>query len=125
MNWTKRRTLISAAVVVVALLAIWFIAIRGSGAEVARWRLDPSFTPAPESTNIPLLVSEAGCSSGRPVTGRTELSVRYSDSAVTIDIRVRPLEGNQTCPAIESPFAVQLREPLGQRALADANARTP
>ena len=124
-NWTRHRTLIAAAVVVVALLAIWFIAGRGSGAEAARWRLDPSFTPAPESTSIPLLVQEAACASGRSATGRIELSVRYSDTAVTIDIRVQPLDGDQTCQAIETPLSVQLREPLGQRALVDANARTP
>jgi hypothetical protein len=124
----RLREATAAAVVVVALLAIWFtwfIASRGSGAEAARWRLDPSFTPAPESTNIPLLVQEAACASGRLATERIELSVRYSDSAVTIDIRVRPLDGDQSCQAIETPFSVQLREPLGQRALVDANARTP
>jgi hypothetical protein len=125
MNWSRRRTLIAAAVVVVALLAFWFIASRGSGAEAARWRLAPSFSPAPESTDIPLLVQEAACASGRPATGRIELDVRYSDSAVTIDIRVRPLGGDQSCQAIETPLSVQLREPLGQRALIDANARTP
>ncbi len=125
MNWTRRTALISAAVVVVALLGFWFIASRWSGAEAARWRLDPSFTPAPESTEIPLLVQEAACASGTPATGRIELSVRYSDSAVTIDVRVRPLGGEQACQAIETPLSVQLREPLGQRALVDANARTP
>lgn len=124
-NWTRRRTVISVAVVVVALLAIWFIANRGSGAEPARWRLDPSFTAAPESTEIPLLVQEAACASGTPATGRIELNVRYSASEVTIDIRVKPMGGDQSCQAVETPYSVQLREPLGQRELVDANARTP
>ena len=124
MNWTGRRTVISVAVVV-ALLAIWFIANREPGAEAARWRLDPSFTHAPESTDIPLLVQEAACASGTPATGRIDLSVRYSAAAVTIDIRVRPLVGDQSCQAVETPYSVQLREPLGQRELVDANARMP
>ena len=124
-NWTRLRTSIFVAAAVVALLAIWFIANRGSDAGAARWRLDPSFTPAPESTDIPVLVQEAACASGTPATGRIELSVRYSDSAVTIDIQVRPLGGDQSCQAIETPYSVQLREPLGQRELVDANAPTP
>ena len=124
MSWTGRGTIISVAVVV-ALLAILFMANREPGAEAARWRLDPSFTPAPESAEIPLLVQEAACASGTPATERIELSVRYSASEVTIDIRVRPMGGDQSCQAIETPYSVQLREPLGQRELVDANARTP
>ena len=86
MNDQRRVLIVATAVVVAALVTTWFVAGRGSGAEAATWRLDPSFTPSPESTNIPLLVWEAGCSSGRPVTGRTDLSVRYTDAAVTIDM---------------------------------------
>ena len=124
-KWTRRRTVVSAAVVV-ALLATWFIVSRGSDAEAARWRIDPSFTPAPQSTEIPVLVEEAACASGKPATGRIELNVKYSDSEVTIDIRVRPLDGDHhTCQGVDTPYSVHLREPLGQRELVDANARTP
>lgn len=111
--------------VLVALLAFWLIAGRGSGAEAATWRLDPSFTPSPEANEIPVRVQESDCASGKSAIGRIELNVRYSSSAVTIGIRVRSLGGARTCQAVETPYTVKLKEPLGNRVLIDANARTP
>ena len=49
----------------------------------------------------------------------------YSTSAVIIDIAVETLGGDQSCQAIETPYTARLRELLGERALVDANARTP
>lgn len=72
-----------------------------------------------------MLVQEPGCASGRPATDRIVLNVSYSASAVTIDIEVEPLSGDQSCQAVDTPYVVQLREPLGERELIDANARTP
>lgn len=115
---------LAALVVVISCLGIWLIANR-STADDARWRLEESFIPKASSTEIPVRVSEAACASGTPATGRMEIKVSYSPSAVTIDIKVEPLKGDQSCVGVETPYTVKLREPLGERELVDANARTP
>lgn len=118
------RLVLGAIVVVVASFAI-AVTLSRSSAEAARWRLDISFVPQPSSTEIPILISEAACASGRPTTGRTKIDIDYSGSAVTIGIKVKPLGGDQSCQAVETPYVAQLREPLGARVLLGANAPTP
>ena len=128
MRWRTlngERTLLTAAVAAVVLFALWLVASRGPGAEAAQWRLDPTVTPRPDSTEIAVLVQEATCASGSLATDRIEIDVSYTSSAVVIDISVRPLDGAHTCQGIETPYTVRLREPLGDRELLDANARTP
>jgi hypothetical protein len=93
--------------------------------EAARWRLDTKVAITPASTKIPVLLIESSCASGQPASGRIATSISYSLAAVTIDIRVRPLGGSQSCQAVTTPYVVALREPLGNRVLKDANARTP
>ncbi len=110
------------AAVVVAELTIWFVSSREPSAHDATWRVDPSFTPQATSVEILVRVQEATCSSGKPATGRIKVDVSYSASAVTIDISVKPLDGDNTCQAVETLYAVRLREPLGDRELVDANS---
>ena len=124
-NPTWPRVLLGAIVIVVAAFAIAAMVNGYSRAEIASWRLDPSFAPRASSTEIPILVLEAACASGRPTTGRMEVEVAYSASSVTIGIKVKPLGGDQDCQAVQTPYVVGLREPLGDRELVDANARTP
>jgi hypothetical protein len=93
--------------------------------EAARWRLENTAAVAPASTKIPVLVMESACASGQFATGRIVTSIAYSPDAVTIDIRVRPLGGAQTCQGVTTPYVVTLREPLGTRQLKDANAHRP
>jgi len=116
---------VGAIVIVVAAFAIAAMVNGYSRAEIASWRLDPSFAPRASSTEIPILVFEAACASGRPTTGRMEVEVAYSASSVTIGIKVKPLGGDQDCQAVQTRYVVGLREPLGDRELVDANARTP
>jgi hypothetical protein len=121
-----RRAVVGAVAVVSALLVLGLVidAVRNR-AEDATWHVDPAAKLGPESTAIPLLVMESACASGMPAGDRVVQRVSYAASAVTIDIRVKPLGGAQRCQAVLSPYTVQLREPLGDRKLVDANARTP
>lgn len=119
-----RRKLCGAVAVALLLVGAWWFVSRGPRPEAAQWVLDPSFTPAPDATRIPVLVQEAACASGQPATGRLHVHVRYSSAQVTIDVRVTPLLGSGTCQAVVTPLVVNLREPLGTRTLVDANSRS-
>ena len=110
--------------------SILLLALAGAGAGVAgcdaalaqaTWRVDPAAHIEASSEKIPVLVREAGCASGVTVTDRIVSRVSYSADVVTIDIRAKRLSGNQTCQSVESPFVVELREPLGGRQLRDRN----
>lgn len=72
---------------------------------------------------IPILVFETACSSGAPTMGRMEVDVAYMRDVVSIDVQVTPLGGDQECLLVPTPYAVELREALGDRVLIDANAR--
>ncbi len=117
--------LLGAIVFAVVAAAIAVVVAAWPRAEDAEWRLDPSFAPRPSSTEIPIVVREQACASGALATDRMEVDVAYSASVVAIGITVKPLGGDQDCQGVETPYVVQLREPLGDRELVDANARTP
>ena len=92
----------------------------------ASWRVDPTATLSPESEEIPILVMEADCTSGRLATGRIVAKVTYTTESIIIDIKVNPLgKGDYECQAVETPYLVELNEPLGERDLVDPNAPTP
>jgi len=94
--------------------------------EPASWRVDPAATLSPESEEIPILVMEADCTSGRLATGRIVAKVTYTTESIIIDIKVNPLgEGDYSCEGVETPYLVVLNEPLGERDLVDPNAPTP
>jgi hypothetical protein len=94
-------------------------------AEPATWQVDPSFVPQADSTQIPILVFERACSSGTPTTGRMQVDIAYTPTAVTIGIDVTPLGGDQDCVLVPTSYVVELDEPLGGRQLVDANAAVP
>ena len=74
-----------------------------------------------ESLNLPILVSERQCASGRSAEGRVRLSVTETDDTVEIAALVVPRLGGQSCPANPAtPAVVELAGPLGDRALVGA-----
>lgn len=96
----------------------------------AQWAIDPAARLTPEATEIPLLVGEVSCASGRSAEGRIDVDVEYGEDVVVITARVRPLPGGQECPGNPpTPFVVSLDEPLGDRELVngaeDEIARRP
>lgn len=123
-KWPRRRLALGGAALLVVIFAIGVMLSRRS-TEPAQWRIDNAFEVQSSSTEIPILITEADCASGRLATDRIHVDIDYSESAVTIDIRVKPLGGSQSCQAVETPFVVRLREPLGERVLVDANAPKP
>ncbi len=94
----------------------------------ASWALDPAFpAPAPDSTELHILVWERTCSSGSPTTGRMSAPVTdFGTETLTITIGVRPLAGIQTCPGPPgTPALLRLPKPLGQRTLLDGGHVPP
>ncbi|WP_432497829.1 hypothetical protein [Kineococcus auxinigenes] len=85
----------------------------------ATWRLAQE--PDPQDVSVSVLVSERACSSGRTAEGRIqEPEVEYRREEVVITVRVDALDGANSCPgAPETPFTVELSEPIGTRALVD------
>jgi hypothetical protein len=98
----------------------------GPGAtSTASWRIDGSVDPA--ATEVPLMVNENACASGRTAEGRIEEpDVDYRRDAVVVTIRVRERSGDQDCPGNpDTPYVLRLDEPVGNRALLDGGQRPP
>lgn len=81
--------------------------------------LDPAALPDPADTRIQLLVTEAGCTSGREMGDALRgPQVIETDDAVLVAFAVVPYVGAANCPG--NPDAhptVELSRPLGDRAL--------
>lgn len=93
-----------------------------AGMGAVDWELDPAF-PAPDetSTELRVLVTEAGCAGGREM-GDSLLGpqVVETDEAVRIAFAVIPLAGAQTCPGNPAtPVTIRLDAPLGEREIRD------
>jgi hypothetical protein len=92
------------------------------------WELDPSFPrPDPTATEIHLLATELGCTSGSELGDRLlGPQVVETDDAVRIVVASIALTGSQTCPG-NPPTAVTvtLDAPLGDRSLVDGRAIAP
>lgn len=92
------------------------------GLGVVSWRLDPEAAPlTPETTSIPLLVTELACVSGQPIGDRlVGPEVLMTEQEVLIAFGARPLPGGGDCrDNPEQPVMVQLPEPLGDRVVRD------
>lgn len=78
----------------------------------------------PESTRIEVLVNERGCAGGRSADGRIPTPrVDADEERVVVTVRVVPLPGPQDCgEAPDTPFTIELDEPLGDRTLLDGSA---
>ena len=101
-----------------AVLVVWLASrlLDGGEPKPARWRIDPRAELLPSTDEIPILVNEAACASGRSADGRIDPSVTYGADTIRIDVDVRALGGDQDCPGNpDTPFVVELDEPLGSR----------
>ena len=91
--------------------------IEGAGDEpgqAANW--DLAFEPDPSASELHLLVQEQACASGRSAEGRIDVRVVTTDDTIGLNVRVRPLGGDQECPGNpNTPFVLALPEPVGQR----------
>lgn len=86
----------------------------------------PGADLGPASTSIDVLVNERACASGATAEGRIATPrIEYRDDAVVVTLGVIPVPGMATCPGNpDTPFTVELTEPLGGRTLLDGS-RTP
>lgn len=95
-----------------------------SSVEPADWRL--ASTPSNADTELKLLVNERGCAGGKSAEGRIEVSVEYRTDAVIVTVGVRPPDGGQFCQGNpDTPYTVQLVEPVAGRALLDGGLEPP
>ena len=124
----KNRRLIALLVgaLVIAVAAWVAYGVFKDDPKAATWRVDPAATMSPESEEVPILVMEADCTSGRLATGRIVAKVTYTTESIIIDIKVNPLgAGDYECQGVETPYLVVLNEPVGERELIDPHAATP
>ena len=94
---------------------------------VATWALPPGAELGPDTTEFTALVTEGACASGRASAGRViGPRVEWTDDAVTVTFRVRPLPGAQECPGNPpTPVVVRLDQPLAGRTLLDGGREPP
>jgi heat shock protein HslJ len=93
---------------------------RAKGTAAAVWTVAPDQDLNAEASEITVLVTRLGCNSG--VTGGVaEPDVRLEDDRVVLTFTVRPGEPSAAdCPGNNQvPYAVDLREPIGNRQLVD------
>ena len=99
----------------------------GPGLGIASFRIAPDVELDPDSTEVAVLVTERACNSGQDARGRIVVAaIDGKDDRVTVTLAVRPRGGAQTCPSNpETPFILELPEPLGDRALLDGSSVPP
>ncbi|WP_030455977.1 hypothetical protein [Herbidospora cretacea] len=73
-------------------------------------------------TRLNLLVTERGCASGQPATGRVELvELEETEQEVRVAVAIRPKYGSATCQGNPpTPFTVELSRTLGDRSVVNA-----
>lgn len=104
------------------------IELEADGWGSARFTLDPEVRPDPRSRTLSVRATEMGCAGGQAPKGREVRAVvlEETDQAVSIVVLVEPPTGDQTCPGNPSfAFHVDLRHPLGDRAILDASVYPP
>ena len=96
----------------------------GPGLGLAEFRVAPHEDLEPGVTAIDVLVTERACNSGEDASGRiVRPSILTAADSVTVVFAVRPRGGNHTCPSNpETPFILELREPLRDRVLLDGSS---
>ncbi|TVP67752.1 MAG: hypothetical protein EA340_10000 [Nitriliruptor sp.] len=96
-------------------------------AQPAPWEPDPGADLSASSTSIDVLVNEVGCASGESADGRiAEPEVVYEPDRVVVTIRVVPVAGAAACPSNpDTPYTLELDEPLGDRGLLDGSHDPP
>lgn len=120
--WTKWGFV---AVVVAAVGSGYWFSLGPGAASVASWR--PDGTVNGQSLQLPVLVNEDECASGASATGRIQQpDIQYRRDAVVITIRVAVRSGSEDCQGNpDTPYVVQLEEPIGTRELLDGGTRPP
>lgn len=98
-----------------------------SDAELARWAPAPDADLSPDATSIEVLVNEMACAGGTSAEGRiAPPEIVYRDEAVVVTMRVVPRAGPQECPGNpDTPYTLELEEPLGERRLLDGAHEPP
>lgn len=96
-----------------------------SNAPLARWHLAED--PSPSDQTLSLLVHEIECASGQPAEGRiAEPEVDYQEDAVLVTMRVERRSDSETCPGNpDTPYTLELKEPIGKRTLLDGGQTPP
>lgn len=94
------------------------------GVGLAVFRLAAPGEVEPGATTVDLLVTETVCNSGDDARGRVRiLDIVPADETVTVLLGVVPRPGGHECPSNpETPFILELPEPLGDRLLLDGSS---
>lgn len=81
----------------------------------------------PSSTSVDVLVNEVSCASGQGAEGRIPAPrIEYGDTEVVVTIGVIPVPGAADCQGNpDTPFTVELDDPLGDRDLLDGSHDPP
>ena len=98
-----------------------------AGLQLAMFRVAPGQELTPETRDVQVLVVELGCNSGEDARGRVRVDrILPGESSVTVVIGTVPREGSHDCQDNpETPFVLELPEPLGDRVLLDAYSIPP
>jgi hypothetical protein len=90
---------------------------------IATFRVAADADLAPDTTEIEVLATEMACNSGRDARGRIVVwAVLPAADAMTVVLAVRPRPGGHDCQGNpETPFLLELPEPLGDRTLLDGS----
>jgi hypothetical protein len=85
----------------------------------AGWQLDPAFELTPDARTVHLSVLEGSCASGQSPEGRIlDPVIDYGAEEIRIAINIRVVGPDANCIGnAEYAYAVQLREPVGNRRL--------
>ena len=93
------------------------------GLNTVEWRVDPDESPSPDSVSIRLVLNERECVSGQEIGDRlVGPEIVYTEGQVLVSFAAEPPPGDAfNCQGNpETPFALELDEPLGDRELIDA-----
>jgi hypothetical protein len=92
----------------------------GEAASSATWQPAPGATIKGATTEFTAIVSRVGCSSG--VQGEPQSpTIEYGKSEIRVTFTIAPEIASGTCEGTPGvPYEVKLTEPVGERALVDA-----
>ncbi|MCX6521420.1 MAG: hypothetical protein NTZ21_12215 [Actinobacteria bacterium] len=124
-RWAKVFVALFAVALVAAALGAMLDDDLGA-AEPARWWVAPGASLGPTSREVPIVVNEVACASGRSAEGRIVVEVVYGSDAIDIEVGVRTVGGDVECPSNpDTPFTVELTEPLGDRTITGERRSLP
>jgi hypothetical protein len=96
----RAKVFFGAIAVLLIGAAAWRLTGGNEGPAIAAaWRVDPGADLEPKTREIPIIVNEAECASGRSADGRIEVDVTYEAEAVRHGIRrpARRAAGRSNC----------------------------